>query len=93
MPVQTIEADIELATDEPLGERLLPLQDPLPPFEPDQFLLGPFGPEPVGRGDRFLVELAVLRQGSEMGGFDEAPGGPEKALFVEDGFNIRPGLS
>ncbi|KAF5036628.1 hypothetical protein DSECCO2_573080 [anaerobic digester metagenome] len=54
MPVQAVVGDVEFSVDEPSRVRVVPLPDPVPRLEPDQFT-----GDPVPEGFRVAHELLV----------------------------------
>jgi hypothetical protein len=90
--VQAVVADVEPAAEEPLGERLVPLEDFLPGLEPDEFGLGLSGPEFFGRLDGLVVEFLVLGEGLDVGAGGKGLGRLEDAVLLEDGFEVGEGI-
>ncbi len=60
--IQAILRDVDLAADEPLGERRLPLEDLRPLLDPHQFL-GSIGPVPLRIGGGFAQDLRIVDPG------------------------------
>ncbi len=80
MAVEAVVRKVDLSADEPFCERLVPLQEFLPRFEPVKFLRHA-RPEFRRRLDRFGVELAILREGFDVGLFGERSRRFEFAAF------------
>ena len=66
MPIDAVKAGVDLAADEPLGERLVPFEHLVPFFEPAK-RLGLLGPEAVGIVVGPLPELFVFGQALDVG--------------------------
>src|SRR4029077_13507788 len=78
--IQTVLGDVELGANKPLGEGGPPDADLGPLLLPEQ--VGRlFGPEPLGRLYRFLVELSVLCKRADVGASRKLLRGLENALL------------
>ena len=89
MAIEAIVSDVELAADEPFGERFFPLQHFFEWLEPNEFVFGLFAPELFGRTDGFIVEFAVFGQGFYRGAFGKIPGRVENAGLLKDRSDAR----
>src|SRR5262245_44998333 len=92
MAVQAIVTDIETSSDEPFRKRFFPLEHLGPRFEPNQFFLGLFAPEFLGRFYGISVKAAVLRQRSKVGPLRKVLGRMEDTVLLQDGFDARAGF-
>ncbi len=94
MPVDRVVAGVDLAPDEPLGERgVAPIQGRVPRLEPVQ-LLRPALPEPddVGIGLRVDCRVGDVRRSCELGRRGEGAGFLEQSLDgLGHGFEPRVG--
>src|SRR5580704_1543510 len=80
--VEAVIGEIDLAADEPLRPREIPVENFVPLFEPMQ-LAGDAAPEFVGFGDRFLVEVFVFLAALNMGTAAEFGGRLEATLLLK----------
>src|SRR5262245_21727895 len=82
MPVKAVVRDVDLPSDKPFGERLVPFQNLIPLLEPMK-LAGDLRPEPFGVFDRSLVDPVVIFAAFDMGAGAETGRRDEDAVFLE----------
>ena len=87
--VEAVGADIELATDEPLRDGLLPLENLLPRLQPDELVLRLLRPELFRRLDGLVIHLAILGHRLDVGALGEILGGMKHPLLVHIGRDIN----
>src|SRR5579859_7576176 len=87
MPVKTVVAEIDLAADEPLRPRQVPLEDFLPRAEPMQ-LLCDAAPELLGVRFGIGAHLLVLRGTLDQRALAELLRRVKATLLVQYGFDI-----
>ncbi len=83
MPVDAVERSIELASEKPLGERLVPLQHLVPRFEPGE-QLRLLSPEPFGVVLGPVPEGLILLQAADVGRLGELGRGRKDPSLPEN---------
>ena len=83
MPVDAVERGIELASEKPLGERLVPLQHLVPWFEPGE-QLRLLSPEPFGVVLGPVPEGLILLQAADVGRLGELGRGRKDPNLLEN---------
>src|SRR5262249_62265495 len=85
---------VDLAADEPLGERRVPVKDLVPGFKPVDRRAGLLAPEPLGVVPGPFPEGLVLLQARDVRGLGEVGRRGEDPALVEDaGDRSLPWLS
>ena len=98
MPVETVVGDVELAADEPLGVRRLPLQDRVPLPEPVQLGLGQPRPEGFGSSEASRLSassssrdlMCARSENSGGGGKTRSSWSTDSMLVVDEDIPRRP---
>lgn len=85
--VDAVEAEVELAVNEPLGYREIPVEDFGPGLEPAK-IAGGLGPEGFGIGDGAVVEGFVFGEGLDVRGRGEFRRRRKDAVFAKDGVEV-----
>src|SRR5262245_22268260 len=82
VPVEAVVRDVDLSSDEPFGEGLVPFQNLFPFLEPVK-LAGDLRPESFGVFDRTFVDSVVIFAAFDVGAGAEARRRHEYAVFLE----------